>query len=163
MKSRGQELGYTLDQIGMGKIEVVSLQPFNAFTRGMQQRDIKYKWAHIMKESQSDYFDKQDYRVKENFLKGLRWNFDFNDVKDLIEHIEKMPIDEFLKKFNQEGGTFEWLYLPEYEEQKYAIEGMNKTYEVPQVNETSSDIISSEINKKKKKKKKKTKTKKRRG
>jgi hypothetical protein len=163
MTSRGQELGYTLDQIGMGRIEEVSLQPFNAFTRGMQQRDIKYKWGHIMKESQSDYFDKQDYQVKENFLKGLRWNFDFNDVKELIEHIEKMPIDEFLKKFYQEGGTFEWLYLPEYEEQKYAIEGMNKTYEVPQANETSNEIISSEIDKKKKKKKKKTKTKKRRG
>lgn len=162
MKSRGEDLGYTLGQIGMGRIEEVSLNPFNAFTPGMQQRDVKYKWRHILKESQSDYFDKQDYAVKENFLKGLRWNFDYKDVKDLIEHIEKMPIDEFLKKFNHEGGTFEWLYLPEYDEQQNAIRGMKDTYEVPQEAETSSSIIASETSKKtKKRRKKKSKTTKR--
>ena len=164
MKSRGKDLGYTLGDIGMGKIEEVSLQPFNAFTPKIQQRDIKYKWHHIMKESQSDYFDKQDYAVKENFLKGLRWNFNYNDVKDLIEHIEKMPIDEFLKRFNQEGGTFEWLYIPEYEEEQNVIKGLNNTYGLDEGIETSTDIVNSELSKKQKKKskkKKKSKTKKR--
>ena len=154
LKSRGQDLGYTLEQIGMGKIEEVSLKPFNAFTSGMRQGDIKYKWKHILQESQSDYYDKQDYAVRENFLKGLRWNFDYNDVKDLIEHIEKMPIHEFLEKFNSEGGTFEWLYLPEDEEQQAAIRGMKETYEVLQEVETSAEIMTGEIEKKKKKKKK---------
>lgn len=152
LKSRGQDLGYTLDQIGMGRIEEVSLKPFNAFTKTMHQTDIKYKWRHIMQESQSDYYDKQDYQVKENFLKGLRWNFDYNDTKDLIEHIEKMPIDEFLKKFNQEGGTFEWLYIPEWEEEQNALKGLKQTYGLEESIETSNEIISSEIEKKKKKK-----------
>lgn len=163
LKSRGEDLGYTLDQIGMGRIEEVSLKPFNAFTGGMRQSDIRYKWRHILQESQSDYFDKQDYAVKENFLKGLRWNFDYNDVKDLIEHIEKMPIDVFLNKFNSEGGTFEWLYLPEYEEQIHAIRGMEQTYGVDRVPETSSDIITSETNKKNKKRKAKKRKKTKRG
>jgi hypothetical protein len=162
MKSRGQDLGYTLDQIGMGRIEEVSLKPFNAFTPSMRQMDVRYKWKHIMHESQSDYFDKQDYAVKENFLKGLRWNFDYNDTKDLIEHIEKMPIDEFLKRFNHEGGTFEWLYIPEYDEEQNALKGLKQTYGLEDSLETSSEIITTEIDKKqKKKKKKKSKTKKR--
>ena len=152
LKSRGQDLGYTLDQIGMGRIEEVSLKPFNAFTSGMRQGDVRYKWRHIMQESQSDFFDKQDYAVRENFLKGLKWNFDWNDVKDLYEHIEQMPIDEFLKKFNQEGGTFEWLYIPEYEEEQNAVKGLKQTYGLEDSIETSSEIISSEIEKKKKKK-----------
>lgn len=163
MKSRGQDLGYTLDQIGMGRIEEVSLKPFNAFTPSMRQMDVRYKWKHIMHESQSDYFDKQDYQVKENFLKGLRWNFDYNDTKDLIEHIEKMPIDEFLKRFNHEGGTFEWLYIPEYDEEQNALKGLKQTYGLEDSLETSSEIITTEIDnkKQKKKKKKKSKTKKR--
>lgn len=161
LRSRGKELGYTLDQIGMGKIEEVSLKPFNAFTRGMKQGDIKYKWKHIMLESQSDYYNKQDYAVKENFLKGLKWNFDFNDIKDLYEHIEKMPIDEFLKKFNSEGGTFEWLYIPEYEEEQNVIKGMEQTYGLDEKTETSTNIINTELEKKQKKKRSKTKKKKR--
>lgn len=160
LKSRGKELGYTLDQIGMGRIEEVSLKPFNAFTRAMHQSDVKYKWRHIMQESQSDFFDKQDYQVRENFLKGLRWNFDYNDVKDLIEHIENMPIHKFLEKFNQEGGTFEWLYLPEEGEEVEAIKGMKETYGLEESTEYSSDIIENEISKKKKKKTKKKKSKK---
>lgn len=163
LKSRGKELGYTLEQIGMGKIEEVSLKPFNAFTPGMKQSDIKYKWRHILQESQSDYFDKQDYQVKENFLKGLKWNFDYNDVKDLYEHIEKMPIHEFLEKFNQEGGTFEWLYIPEYEEEQNVIRGMGKTYGLDESVETSSDILNTELEKKQKKKKKKKTKKQKRG
>jgi hypothetical protein len=146
----------------MGRIEEVSLKPFNAFTPSMRQMDVRYKWKHIMQESQSDYFDKQDYQVKENFLKGLRWNFDYNDTKDLIEHIEKMPIDEFLKRFNHEGGTFEWLYIPEYDEEQNALKGLKQTYGLEDSLETSSEILSTEIDKKqKKKKKKKSKTKKR--
>ena len=65
-----------------------------------------------------------------------------------------MPIHEFLEKFNSEGGTFEWLYLPEDEEQQAAIRGMKETYEVLQEVETSAEIMTGEIEKKKKKKKK---------
>ena len=163
LTSRGKDLGYTLGDIGMGKIEEVSLKPFNAFTPKMQQRDIKYKWKHIMLESQSDYFDKQDYAVRDNFLKGLKWNFDWNDVKELYEHIESMPIHEFLEKFNQEGGTFEWLYIPEYEEEQNVISSMEDAYELPPRTETSTDIINSEVDNKKKKKKSKKKKKTKRG
>lgn len=163
LKSRGEDLGYTIGQIGMGRIEEVSLKPFNAFTHGMQQRDVKYKWSHILKESQSDYFDKQDYQVRENFLKGLRWNFDYGDVKDLIEHIESMPIHLFLEKFNQEGGTFEWLYLPEEGEELEAVKGMKETYGLEDSTESASSIIESETNKKKQKKKRKKSKKPKRG
>ena len=49
----------------------------------------------------------------ENYLTGLRQNFDVNDVKDIIEKIEHMPLDEFLEIFNSDNDAkFEGLYAP---------------------------------------------------
>lgn len=127
MTSRGEELGYTKSQIGMGKMELLSLEPKKAFTRRMTQGDLKWKWRSIMFESQSDYFDQRDFRARDNFIKGLKENFNFNDVKDVIEDIEKMDIGEFVNKLMSEG-DFEWIYPPDEEQYQGYVETINRIY-----------------------------------
>lgn len=108
MTSRGQKLGYTRGQLGMGKVTEVQLKPMNAFYRTMGRTDLKKRWKSILNQSQSDYFTKQDYAVRDNYLKGLKENYDWESIKDVYEHIEKMDIKEFLSTFEEEGGTFEF-------------------------------------------------------
>lgn len=107
MKSRGESLGYTRGEFGMGKLEEVSLSPTNAFTPSMSRTSLNWKWRSVMSESQSDYFNKRDYLLRDNYLKGIKENYDYENVKDIIEHIEKMDIKEFLNVFNQEDSAFE--------------------------------------------------------
>ena len=116
MTSRGEKLGYTKGQYGMGKAKEISLQPMNAFTRRMTQTDLKWKWKAILTESQSDYFDKKDYQVRENYIKGLEENYNPNDVKDIIKEIREMDIKDFLQRFEEEGGTMEFASGPPSEE-----------------------------------------------
>ena len=66
MKSRGEALGYTRGQLGMGKATEVSLSPMNAFTRRMNRRDLNMKWLSILRESQSTYFT-ENKRLFHNF------------------------------------------------------------------------------------------------
>lgn len=108
MKSRGEKLGYTRGQLGMGKATEVALQPMTAFFRTMGNVDLKKRWKSILHQSQSDYFTKRDYQVRENYIKGLKENYDYENIKDVIETIEKMDIRDFLKTFEEEGGTFEF-------------------------------------------------------
>lgn len=107
MMSRGKELGYTQGQIGMGRVEEVSLKPMNAFTQKMSQTGLKWKWRSIMSESKSDYFLESDFRLRDNYIKGLKTNYDYENIKDIIEEIEGMDIGDFLKKFYAEGASFE--------------------------------------------------------
>ena len=108
MTSRGEKLGYTRGQLGMGKATEVALQPMTAFFRTMGYTDLKKRWKSILHQSQSDYFTKRDYQVRENYIKGLKENYDYENIKDIIETIEKMDIRDFLKTFEEEGGTFEF-------------------------------------------------------
>lgn len=128
MTSRGESLGYTRGQLGMGKATEVSLRPMNAFTPSMSQSDLKWKWKAIMNESQSDYFDKKDYQLRENYIKALQENFNPNDVKDLIKELKEMDIQEFLSKFESEGGTFEFAYPPNEEQASAYISAIKANY-----------------------------------
>lgn len=107
MTSRGEALGYTRGQLGMGTPEKVGLLPMKAFTRSMTNRDVKEKFKSVIAQSQSDYFTKRDYQVRENYIKGIKVHYDYENVKDIIEEIESMDIKEFFEIFNKEGATFE--------------------------------------------------------
>lgn len=110
MKSRGQSLGYTRGQLGMGRATEVALEPMNAFFRTMGNTDLKKRWQSILVQSQSDYLTRKDYQLRENYIKGLSMNYNVNDIQDIIDSIENMDIKEFLNVFEQEGGTFEFAY-----------------------------------------------------
>lgn len=128
MTSRGESLGYTRGQFGMGKVTEVSLRPMNVFYHTMSQSDLKWKWKAIMKESQSDYFDRKDYQLRENYIKALEQNFNPNDkdIKEIVDAIRTMDIKDFLNTFESEGGTFEFAYPPN-EEQSDAYKTGEKT------------------------------------
>lgn len=110
VESRGQKLGYTRGQLGMGKIQELSLSPMNAFTRSMRHDDIKWKWRSILAQSQSDYFTRSDFRLRENFINTLLENYNMDDIKDVVEAIENMDIGDFLKEYYKDPEAFEWAY-----------------------------------------------------
>lgn len=128
MTSRGQALGYTRGQLGMGRATEVSLSPMNAFTRRMNRRDLKMKWQAILRESQSDYFTQKDFRLRENFIKALEQNFNSNDIQDVIGYINRMDIKDFLQKFEEEGGTMEFAYPPNREQYEAYVNGLKATW-----------------------------------
>lgn len=119
MTSRGKSLGYTRGQLGMGKATEVALQPLTAFFRTMGNTDLKKRWQSILVQSQSDYFTKKDYQLRDNYIKSLVENYNENKISDIIEAIENMDIKDFLNKFEKEGGTFEMSYPSKELEQEY--------------------------------------------
>lgn len=114
------KLGYTLGQMfGMGLAEQNKLKPTQAFTRGQSQKDIKWKWRALQLEARDTYYNERDEMLKENYIKPLLENFDYEDVKDIIDEIRGMSSDEFYLKFEAKGDAFEWAYPPEKGTSKY--------------------------------------------
>lgn len=128
MTQGGKSLGYTKGQFGMGKIELLELNPMKAFTPGMNQRDVKKKWTNILKQSQSSYITKKDYLLRENYIQSLEQNFNPADIKDVIYKINNMDIGEFVSKFMGEGGNFETSYPPNEEQYRAYLTGLKSTW-----------------------------------
>lgn len=129
-KSRGESLGYTKGDIGMGKASEVSLSPMNAFTRTMSRSDLVRKWKAMMKESQSGFFTEKDFRTRENFIVALERSYDVNDIQDVITSIRRMDIDLFLNQFESEPGMFEFGYPPTQDQYDAYVEHL-KTIWMP--------------------------------
>ena len=112
----GKELGYTRGEIGMGKAEAVQLRPTATFTPKMEKRDLKAKWEHFMRESQSDYWKKRDILMRENYIKALEQNFNPKDIKDIVQHIREMDLDQFKDKLLTNPEDFNTAYPPDEEQ-----------------------------------------------
>ena len=108
--SRGEGLGYTRGQLGMGRAEEVQLQPMRPFTAKMTRHDLKMKARAINLQSQSTYFNRRDEQFRRGFIDTLRRNYNEEDIKDVIEAIEDMDFKTFYHTFQSEGGTFEFAY-----------------------------------------------------
>lgn len=143
MTYQGELLGYSRGQLGMGKATEVALQPMNAFYRTMGNSDLKKRWLSILTQSQSDYFTKRDYAVRENYIKGLLMNYDNNKIQDIIDEIKNMDIKDFLSTFEREGGTFEFLYPDSQIEDQY-INSLRATWGLDS-KENSKNIINNEL------------------
>lgn len=115
VKIAGQE--YTLGQLGMGRQAENELKPTTSFYRTMSQTDLKYKWRSIRLESQSVYFTEKDYRLRENYIKGLMENYSERDIKDVVNEIRNMDIKDFLHTFQSvDLNTFEFASGPPNQE-----------------------------------------------
>lgn len=111
MKSRGESLGYTKGQIGMGKAEAVSLDPVKEFLPSMNRRDLNKRMKQLQKESMSMYWDKRNEIMRQNYITQIERNFPDAMVSDIIEQIREMDFDEFRKVFEAEDqGKFEFNY-----------------------------------------------------
>ena len=128
MTSRGEKLGYTRGQLGMGRVNENSLKPMQAFTRTMNQADLKWKWKAIRKESQSTYFTDKDFKLRDTYIKTLSENYNVKDIQDVIDSIGKMDIKEFLLKFEEEGGTLEFAYPPNKEQYGAYVNALKATW-----------------------------------
>lgn len=127
MTSRGESLGYTKAQIGMGKPELAALRPMNAFYRTMKYSDLKERYKSIQAQRQSDYFTKKDFMLRDNFTRSLYTNYNPNDIQDVVDAIETMDIKEFIEIFQKEGNTFEMNY-PTQEEYEYYVTALKRTW-----------------------------------
>ena len=113
MTSGGKSLGYKRSDFGMGKADELSLKPTKAFTKKMTKGDIQKKAKSLRKHSQSDYFNKADRRLMDNYVKALKETYGEDAVKDIVDAIEGMDFPDFYKKFKAEPGLFEFTYIPD--------------------------------------------------
>lgn len=111
-----EPLGYTRGELGMGRIERKKFEPMAAFADSTDKYNVKARWKSIMKQSQHDYFNASDYRLRDNFLKAMTENYNPADVVDVVDAIKNMDIDEFLNKFYQDPDAWTWNYPPDREE-----------------------------------------------
>lgn len=121
LKYKGESLGYTKGDIGMGRMERTGLQPLKGITKGMSQRDIGMKWKMLVKESQSGYHREKDYLCRENYIKGIEDEFNWSTSKakvgKIVSKIKNMDIDEFLETFySEQDAHFDEIYRPNDDE-----------------------------------------------
>lgn len=84
----------------------------------MSQTDLKWRWKSLRFESQSAFFTEQDYRTRDNYIKGLTDNYAESDVKEIIEKIRSIDIKDFLEQFlSVDLNSFEWASGPPNQEQ----------------------------------------------
>lgn len=143
---RGQKLGYTAGQIGMGRIDENALKPINIVTRFMTQTEFHKKAKTLRKERQSTYWANQEEQMKQNYIKGLKENYKYDDVKEVIDHIEQMPFDEFFDVWKSDRTIFEYSsgspnkaqydgYVEQIHSTWLRTESRNKTNEDPNSNQ----------------------------
>lgn len=145
MTSGGEALGYTRGQLGMGKASKVALEPMKAFWHTMENYDVKRRWKSILYQSKDDYFNEQDFRVRENFIRAIKDNFHYENIDDIVEYVNNMDIKEFFNVFQREGGTFEWAY-PDPDKEREQANHLRAQYGIPSTM-NSKDIIFEELNK----------------
>lgn len=107
LESGGQPLGYSLNDIGMGKQDLNQVRPIKDFSRTATNRDVKARWRSLRRETQSTYYDDKDAQVKENYVKALLEHYNQDDVQDILDAVDDMPLKDFMKRFRQSGNTFE--------------------------------------------------------
>ena len=117
MTSRGKAQGYKRGQVGNDKVSDHALDPIVAFTPKQNRADLNMKFRQILRESQSDYWDRRDEVLRKNYIKGIEENFKAADVANVVSIIENMDFSEFRKIFEAEGGNFEPLYPPRDDEE----------------------------------------------
>lgn len=114
--SRGVDLGYTRGDIGMGRADKLALKPTKAFTPKMHKVDVNKKFNMLKIHSQSDYFTKKDIQYRENYIKGLLETYNEKDIKDVIDYIRKMDLNDFVKQGQSMPDMFEYASgLPDNE------------------------------------------------
>ena len=119
MTSRGEELGYTRGDIGMGKAERIALEPIRAFTPSQNRRDLNKRFKQLQKESISTYWEKRNEIMRTNYLEGIEHNFPEAMVKDIIDKISSMDFDEFRRIFEAEKqDKFDFNYPQNLDDQQ---------------------------------------------
>lgn len=127
--SRGEKQGYTVGQVGVGSIQMNELRPMQGLTPGASEKSIKMKFQSALIQSQSDFLTLRDFRAKSSYITGLYRNFNENDIEDIVEEIEKMPVEKFLEIFNSDNDAkFEGLYPGNKEQEKEYVKSLKAVW-----------------------------------
>ena len=124
----GEKLGYTRKEFGMGRTQYNELKPIEPFNPSTERYNIKARFRSIMKQSQTDYFNASDYRLRENFISGMMDNYNPNDIKDVVKSIREMDIKDFLNEFYKDPNAFEWDYPPSESEYQGYLSKLKATW-----------------------------------
>lgn len=114
IKDVNEEAGYKVAE--MGNQALKELNPLTKSFKTMSNKDMHWKFANIMAESRSNFFNEKDERLRENYIKSLKENFNEKDIRDLIRNIREMDIKDFVAEFYAQGGNFEYSYPPDEEQ-----------------------------------------------
>lgn len=116
MMSRGQKLGYTKGEIGMGSVDENALSPLNAFFKTMSRQDLNKRFMAIKMERQLGYWMKKELTLKQNVINGLLANYNSGkykkDVAEILDAIDKMSFKQFYNRFMGETGVMEIVSPP---------------------------------------------------
>lgn len=129
VKSRGEEQGYTVGQVGVGSIQLNDLSPMEGLTPGASNESVRRKYKSALIQSQSDFLKISDFRLKSSYITSLYRNFSEDEVKDIIEAIEKMPVDEFMRIYNSDNDAkFEGTYPGNKKQEKQYAESLRAVW-----------------------------------
>lgn len=95
-------LGQVKGEVGMGDNLKNALLPLKGLQGNMDRDDVKGKLKSIRLYNKSNFYDIRNQRLKENYIKGLKENYNINEIQDIIDHIDNISEDEFLKVFYAE-------------------------------------------------------------
>lgn len=123
----GKGLGYSAAPL-MGKAAELSLSPVKGFTKYMNRADLKKRYAQLLKESQSGYWNAKDELMKENYITALYRNFNSYDVEAVAAAIREMDFKKFKKIFDGDQGKFETLYPNDNDEYIAALEQLRSMW-----------------------------------
>lgn len=127
--SRGEKLGYTRGEFGMGKADERALNPMKPFTQKMTRQDLKRKFEAARYNSRDLYFDSKDEQLRQNYIRGLERNYNPEDLADVIDSIENMDFKEFYKKWQEEGGQMEFAsFRPNDDEYNEYVTALESTW-----------------------------------
>ena len=116
MLSRGKKLGYTKIDIGMGTVDENALKPMKAFFPSMTRQDFNKRYTAIRKERQIGYWMKKELQLKQNVINGILANYNADefkdDIKELLNAIDRMSFNEFYDRFMGEVGVMELVSPP---------------------------------------------------
>lgn len=128
LHSRNQPLGYTIGDIGMGSEEENNLSNINAFTKSMDRTSLRKKFRTLEREAMDRYWEGRERNLKEQYKNAFLENFNPDDVKEVVEAIDKMSFQQFYKKFLEEDRYFEAPYLPNQEVYEEFLESLKATW-----------------------------------
>lgn len=129
MESRGEDLGYTVGEFGMGEQDKQELEPINPFPKKASNAGLKKKHKTLRKGSRETYYDERDQLLKDNFIKSIEDNFGKSDRREkIIAEIQKMDAKEFYRKFKSDANKFETSYPKTDEETDEYLTALESTW-----------------------------------
>lgn len=141
LEQGGKALGYNRGQIGMGRADELVYRPTKAFTPKMRKEDVSRKMQQLRKESMSTYWHRRDLIMRESFIKALEMNFNSKDIKNVVDAIMDMPIEEFKETLLSNPDDFSTAYPPSDEEYEGFLNELKATW-IPKGKPSSGKTVS---------------------